>query len=77
MNLNTIEKVLIKKMTWKIARPSRFMWHSIIKLSRNFILYIINYKFPQKKFNETNTINDIYLIIYYQGFYNTIGYNGK
>ena len=64
-------------MSWKIARPSRFMSHSIIKLSRNFILYIIDYKFPQKKFHETNTINDIYLIIYYQGFYNTIGYNGK
>ena len=67
-------------MTWKIARPSRFMWHSIIKLSRNFILYIIDYKFPptpppQKKKSMKLTLSMTY--IYYQGFYNTIGYNGK
>ena len=74
MNLNTIEKVLIKKMTWKIARPSRFMWHSIIKLSRNFILYIIDYKFP-KKISMKLTLSMTY--IYYQEFYNTIGYSGK
>ena len=74
MNLNTIEKVLIKKMMWKIARPSRFMWHSIIKLSRNFILYIIDYKFP-KKISMKLTLSMTY--IYYQEFYNTIGYSGK
>ena len=74
MNLNTIEKVLIKKMTWKIARPSRFMWHSIIKLSRNFILYIIDYKFP-KKISMKLTLSMTY--IYYQEFYNTIGYSRK
>lgn len=74
MNLSTIEKYLLKKTTWKIAGPSRFKWHSIIKLSRNSILYIIDYKFL-KKSSMKLTLSMTY--IYYQEFYNTIGCSEK